>query len=103
MKNIKNNQIFEKDNGNDLHWLLHELAHSKQCSSWGGRYIYADKWFRHVPIGIIGAILSGFTKRKARSIHDAMPMESSAEKKADQVIIALGYKDDSKANMWKKK
>ncbi len=101
VETIKNGQIFDEYKGNYLHLLLHELAHSKQCSSWGGRYIYADKWFRHVPMGIIGAILSGLTKRKARSIHDAMPMESSAEKKADQVMISLGYKKSGKS--WIKK
>ncbi|MEN8154572.1 MAG: carboxypeptidase-like regulatory domain-containing protein [Acidobacteriota bacterium] len=96
VKAIKNNLIFTEGYGMKLHLLLHELYHSSQCSSWGGRYNYANKWFSQIPVGTIGAILSGFTKRKARSIHDEMPMESAAEKKADQVMISLGYKKSGK-------
>lgn len=99
---LKNGRIFAGKNAWRLHWLLHEIAHSKECNRWGGRYTYADKWFGQLSGTILGQIITKRTKISNKSIHDAMPMEVNAEKKADKVMLQLGYVYDKSNKKWTK-
>jgi hypothetical protein len=100
VKELKNGRIFNSGNAGMLQWLLHEIAHSKQCNKWGGRYTYADKWFSQIPGAPIEAIITKRTNISHKSIHDKMPMEAAAEKKAYDVMTHLGYKYDKTKKRW---
>jgi hypothetical protein len=99
---LKNGRIFDGKNARRLHWLLHEIEHSEQCNRWGGRYTYADKWFGQLSGTVLEQIITKRTKISNKSIHNAMPMEANAEKKADKVMQQLGYLYDRKNKEWTK-
>lgn len=63
-----------------LRLLLHELAHTEQCSN-SGRKAYADTWFKQVQ----KTILSN-PNGNIRTIHNAMPLEKDAETKAQDTL-----------------
>jgi hypothetical protein len=64
--------------------LLHELVHAEQCRQWGGRNRYAVRWFRELPIGIVGGLRKGSDGYVERA-HDHMPMEAHAIDKAGRL------------------
>lgn len=68
--------------------LLHEIAHTEQCRVWGGRNRYALKWFRNLPVGIVRGFKRGSDSYIDR-VHDKMPMEAKAERKARRVCGSL--------------
>ncbi len=76
------NMLSDDLTGDNMELLLHELAHSDQCLSVGGRREYAVKWFIELtgtvvlnPVAVINNILD----MSGNAIHDAMPMEQAAE------------------------
>ena len=80
--------ITKFQNGTISRLLVHEIGHTEQCSKWGGRNRYALHWFRHLPVGVVKGIKKGEDKYVER-LHDKMPMESSAESKAQRVCRAV--------------
>ncbi len=64
--------------------LLHELTHTEQCDQWGGRNRYAMKWFRNLAPGTFMALRKG-SKNYGDNVHDEMPMERDAERKAQSL------------------
>jgi len=67
-------------NVKDKRWLLHEVVHTQQCTRVGGRNNYAIKWFSHIPIGTLKALIKGKSVENfSTRLHDKMPMESNAE------------------------
>jgi len=79
----------------DYFWLLHEMAHSNQCMGLNkGRFStkrdkYADMWFSQLPKTIVGSILADGIP-VGGSVHDHMPMEKDADRKAAQIIKVTG-------------
>lgn len=68
-------------------WLLHELAHTEQCSVYeGGRDEYIETWFGVVPVELMKGKYINFQK-----IHEMMPTEAHAESKVDYVISRMRY------------
>ena len=94
---INNGRLFDSGQGNRLHLLLHELGHTKQCSDWGGRLNYADRWFSQLPTPIVAEILERtyVPGVKENSIHDRMPMEQQVESNADSIMKKMGYTKNS--------
>ena len=93
---IQNGEIFEDWAKDDLHWLLHELAHAEQCRAEGGRSDFADRWFSELGTTTAAKLVTDPRSISAETIHDAMPMEQDAEAKADRVlrlIWGLQYSD----------
>jgi hypothetical protein len=88
---IKNGRLFNADatSTRHLHWLLHELEHANQCSNWGGRMLYADRWFSQLPAPVLQDVFDNLDKANMGRIHDSMPMEKQAEGKADSVMAQL--------------
>jgi hypothetical protein len=56
----------------DIRVLVHELRHTEQCVEWGGRDLFAARWYDE-SFGNFG-------------IHDNMPMEMDASARASSVI-----------------
>jgi hypothetical protein len=86
---IEKSDLFKSKHRDDLKWLLHELAHCEQCSRMGGRDSYAQTWFREVALATITQLLLDPSQVSAEMLHDAMPMEKEAEKKAVRVLKQL--------------
>jgi hypothetical protein len=81
-------------------WLLHELEHAEQCAEAGGRERYAKRWWDELQTAVqaSGASIDLLqsTEQLAKQIgelyarvHGAMPMERTADAKADHVIAKL--------------
>jgi hypothetical protein len=72
----------------ELRWALHELAHTEQCDEAGGRNEYAYMWFKEMSATTLSEIAQHIAqpeKISHRTIHDRMPMEKVADKKAADV------------------
>ena len=79
-----------KNPDSNIHWFAHELEHYEQCMSRGGKRRYANMWFGQVGTTWLKLILNGKPGDvKQNGLHDAMPMESNADKKADRVVNAM--------------
>lgn len=73
-----------------LHWFAHELQHVEQCFEKGGKRNYAKMWFGQVPATWLQLITNGKPGDvREGGLHDAMPMEEDADRKADAVLEAL--------------
>ena len=74
---------------NELRWALHELTHTEQCHEAGSRNGYAYLWFSQLSgptLAQITSHLSDPAKMSHRNIHDALPMEKDADKKAADLL-----------------
>ncbi len=60
---------------NEKKFFIHEVGHTKQCQSKGGRRPYALMWWKQLPTGLQAA---GQSINPSQA-HDGMPMESNAE------------------------
>jgi len=70
---------------------FHELEHTEQCEMRGGRNRYAMMWFRHLAPGTVKAIGQGRSAGDfGTRIHDDMPMEGDADRKAATVCASTG-------------
>ena len=83
-----------------LDWLLHELVHPEQCAAAGGREGYAKRWWNELETAVreSGETVNVFqsTEQLVKQlqelylrVHDAMPMEQSADAKAKAVLADL--------------
>jgi len=83
----------------DWFWLLHEVAHPEQCTSAGGREGYAKRWWdeldaalaaqgRKVNVLQAPADLATQIGSLFFQVHDMMPMERQATKKAKALLMA---------------
>ena len=81
-------------------WLLHELTHSEQCVEVGGREKYALRWWRELETAVreSGETIDVFqtTEQLVKQlqalylrVHAAMPMEQTADAKAETVLGSL--------------
>ncbi|MGB0910553.1 MAG: hypothetical protein ACPGYT_09335 [Nitrospirales bacterium] len=79
-----------KNPDSNIHWFAHELEHYEQCMSRGGKRRYANMWFGQVGSNWAKLALNGKSGDiNHGGLHDAMPMEKNADKKADKVLKAL--------------
>ncbi len=86
VKKIQNDNLSKTD----LHWFAHELQHVQQCIDKGGKRNYAKMWFGEMPKTWVKLLLNGKPDDiKDDGLHDAMPMEKNADKKADKVQKAF--------------
>ena len=73
--------------------LIHELEHTAQCQRWGGRTLYALRWFRNMDVGLLRSLRASggsSTTKWATRVHDALPMEEKAQEKADNTCADSG-------------
>lgn len=76
--------------------VLHEVAHADQCmgmsaNDYGSRRDhYIDKWFKDLDNGTLSALAASSFSVSSAQIHDRMPMESSADDKAAEIVLATG-------------
>ena len=66
----------------DWLWLLHELRHAEQCASLGGRDAYAVRWLDELG-------LSFLSDADLATLHDRIPMEGDADRRAEIVLAEL--------------
>jgi hypothetical protein len=83
---VENGLLFDKKHRDELHWLLHELAHSQQCETQGGRDAYAKIWFGDLTATTLTQLITDPRNVNDRVLHDAMPMEKAAEQKAVEIL-----------------
>ncbi len=88
--------------------VFHELGHVEQCKKRGGRQKFAQLWFGDLPVGFFKALKPDIKDEFKDKIHDRMPMEDQAEKKAQDILAKYQaqwwhktakcrvYKDDRK-------
>jgi hypothetical protein len=81
-------------------WLLHEVTHAEQCASGGGRESYARRWWDEMETALAARGRTvDFTQPPQElanqmgalflQVHDAMPMERTADAKAGTVRAEL--------------
>ena len=66
----------------DWLWLLHELRHAEQCAILGGRDAYAVRWLDELG-------LSFLSDGDLATLHDRIPMEGDADRRAEVVLAEL--------------
>jgi|GEM_PF-6044797 len=92
--NLKNNRSLTR---NQVYWLSHELAHGEQCSRWGGRRNFANRWFsqifdviwKKVLTGNFSSIVSTVYNANITELDNQMGMEMTASQRADAVLRAF--------------
>jgi hypothetical protein len=88
VRNLAAGTLRNDDRENPL-WLYHELRHTEQCVEWGGRDLFAGRWFKDFQIGLIQTRLQRDPQVFMKEVHDAQPMEADANARMRQVEKAL--------------
>jgi hypothetical protein len=81
-------------------WLLHEVAHPEQCTAAGGREGYAKRWWDELEAALAAQgikvnvlqppqALADQIGKLFFQVHDMMPMEQQANKKANAVLTVI--------------
>lgn len=90
---LRSEAAFDAASAFTKYLVAHEIAHSNQCMGLRGgggstkRDRYADMWFSQLPGAILKGILSD-GKPMGSTVHDAMPMEKAADRKAAELGFA---------------
>ncbi len=73
--------IDPENNAQDLHWLLHEMAHLDQYKRLGGLNQYLDQYSSDIVVKIV--------TNRTFNVHDLLEYEKEADCKADQLCHLL--------------
>ncbi|MBI4602434.1 MAG: hypothetical protein HY721_10795 [Planctomycetes bacterium] len=69
--------------------VFHEMRHTEQCVSLGGRDEYAKRWFRDLSIALVMTALTDPVSY-VWQLHDNMPMEEDATARSGEVVVVHG-------------